>query len=386
MNKFSEKALQSLTGYYVYALIDPRNDHVFYIGKGTGNRVFNHEIESDRDPETEKKKLLTIQAIEGEGLHVKRVMINWGLSEEEAFAAEASLINLLNFINGNLLTNIVAGHHVHNCLTVEDFELEYGAENLKETEIKHNILVIKINKRYRSDMSEKDLYEAVRGVWKASMRSIKERKIEYVFGVYNQLIVAVYKPDEWHFVHERIDLPRPEELLGSDIERIKDRVYFISRDYKKMDDNQKVYLHKSIKELKVNKSAQNPISYLIPEKNRTKEIHAFSLKWYNRFLSSEANYEEFIEPEMGEECRELEFEMDCGNAFMDIYGEAIHNASELESIIGQVSDVFLLGSAVFSRWRYFNHWAYQGSEILMPENKKWFLIALKKLASLTEGR
>ena len=57
ISSFSEKAIESLNGFYVYALIDPRNEKVFYIGKGTGNRVFSHEIESGKSRDSEKKKI-----------------------------------------------------------------------------------------------------------------------------------------------------------------------------------------------------------------------------------------------------------------------------------------------------------------------------------------
>ena len=164
MKNFSEKASQALNGYYVYALIDPRTDKVFYIGKGIGDRVFNHEIESNKSPDSEKIKLQTISSIEKAGLNVKRVIVNWGLTESEAFAAEASLINLLNFTSEIKLCNIVAGHHVHESLTVEDFELRYGAEHLKEEDIKHSILVIKINRLFHWNMTPKELYDATREI------------------------------------------------------------------------------------------------------------------------------------------------------------------------------------------------------------------------------
>lgn len=263
MKQFSEMALNQLGGYYVYALIDPRNNQVFYIGKGIGNRVFSHEIESGKSPESEKAKLLRIQDIEEAGHGVKRLIVNWHLTEAEAFAAEATLINLMNYLSPNSLTNIVAGHHVHESLTVEEFELRYGAVHLKAEDIRHNVLCIKINQRYHRDISPKELYDAVRGIWRASMRTIKRNQIEYVFGVYNQLIVAVYKPDEWHYVHEMIETPHIEGLDNAALERVKNRVYFTCADYERMDENQQFYLHKSIADLKVSQSAQNPITYLL---------------------------------------------------------------------------------------------------------------------------
>ena len=41
MNKFSNKSIEEL-GFYVYSLVDPRDGIIFYIGKGCGNRVFQH--------------------------------------------------------------------------------------------------------------------------------------------------------------------------------------------------------------------------------------------------------------------------------------------------------------------------------------------------------
>lgn len=268
IKQFSEMALQQLNGFYVYALIDPRSNQIFYIGKGTGNRVFSHEAESGKSPKSEKAKLQRIQEIEGAGYDVKRLIVNWGLTEAEAFASEATLINLVNYMSPEVLTNAVAGHHVHESLTVEDFELLYGAEPLAPEDIRHNILCIKINQRYHRDMTAKELYDAVRGIWRASMNSIKSKHIEYVFGVYNQLVVAVYKPDEWHYVYERIDAPHLDELDADGFEKARNRVYFTCSDYKQMDENQQFYLHKSIADLKVNQSAQNPITYLLrPDEN-----------------------------------------------------------------------------------------------------------------------
>ena len=261
---FSEKAVEQLNGFYVYALIDPRNNQVFYIGKGIGNRVFSHEIESGKSPKSEKAKLKRIQEIEAAGFDVNRVIVNWSMTESEAFAAEAALINMLSFLSADMLTNAVAGHHVHEAMTVEDFDLLYGAEHLKQEDIQHSIMVIKINKLYRKGMNPQELYDIVRGNWRASMASIQKRNVEYVFGVYNQLIVAVYKPDEWHYVHDRIDVPQIDDLDEETLERGKDRVYFVCQDYEHLDKNQQFYLHKSIADLKVNQSSQNSITYLTP--------------------------------------------------------------------------------------------------------------------------
>lgn len=264
MEGFSEKSLLSLGDYYVYGLIDPRTNQIFYIGKGTGNRVFEHEKESLNSPNSEKLKLKTISEINSLGMNTKKIIINCNLTENEAFAAEAALINAFNYVSDVGLTNIVAGHHSAKALSVEDFEKIYGAEELREEDIKHKILVIKINKLYRRNIPSDVLYDSVRGVWRASMSNAQS--VEYVFGVYNSLIVAVYKPTKWYRCKEAPEKrPRQDEILTPQTEN---RIFFVDEDFEHglpLDENETFYYGKSIAGLKLNQGAQNPITYLCPK-------------------------------------------------------------------------------------------------------------------------
>ena len=108
----------------------------------------------------------------------------------------------------------------------------------------------------------------------------------------------------------------------------------------------------------------------------------FSQKWLEKFQDPNICYIELVEHYFADDCQALGFEMDCGHAFGELYGNALNNADALGKIIDEIDNVKLLGSAIFSQWRYFNHWAYSGTEILEPENREWFIIALKRLEEL----
>lgn len=113
------------------------------------------------------------------------------------------------------------------------------------------------------------------------------------------------------------------------------------------------------------------------------QIHDFAVKWIDKFRNKKINYIELVDHYMADDCSALGFEMDCGHAFERVYGKAACNCKQLDKIIDDVTDIPLLGSAIYSEWRYFNHWAYDGAEILEPENRAWFIIALSRLALLT---
>ena len=115
-------------------------------------------------------------------------------------------------------------------------------------------------------MDDHSLYEVVRGIWRASFE--KAQSVEYVFGVYNSLIVAVYKPTKWYICKYAKDrLPRQDIVLDS---KLENRIFFEDINFEQdlpLNDNQLFYLNKSIINLKINQSAQNPITYLFPIKS-----------------------------------------------------------------------------------------------------------------------
>lgn len=114
-----------------------------------------------------------------------------------------------------------------------------------------------------------------------------------------------------------------------------------------------------------------------------KQIHDFAVKWCDKFRDQNINYIELVDHWMADDCATLGFEMDCGHAFSETYSNAANNHEALDRIIDDVTDIPLLGSAIYSRWRYFNHWAYDAAEILNSENRAWFILALSRLALLS---
>ncbi|WP_016897908.1 LEM-3-like GIY-YIG domain-containing protein [Aerococcus viridans] len=222
MEKFSDKVLSYLNKnkdkeFYIYCLVDTSNDEeeIFYIGKGKGNRVFNHEKAAfnkklelllESEDKTEDLKITKIRAIKAEGFPIKKVILNYWLSEREAFASENTLINLFNIFSPRNLTNKVNGHGVRGT-EVGDLEKQFGSIPMSITELQTDelILAVKITDSLQLDEDETydypfydrddhNLKSRTLGTWRVAKDNAE--KVKYILGIntgINNTVVSAYE-------------------------------------------------------------------------------------------------------------------------------------------------------------------------------------------------
>lgn len=77
---------------YVYALIDPRDGLTFYIGKGTGRRMHQHEKDVSRGRGVNSAKCTRIAEILAAGMNVQHKILSEHATEALAYAAERAAI------------------------------------------------------------------------------------------------------------------------------------------------------------------------------------------------------------------------------------------------------------------------------------------------------
>lgn len=118
------------------------------------------------------------------------------------------------------------------------------------------------------------------------------------------------------------------------------------------------------------------------------DINKFTEKYVDYFLNDfdpeSSTYYDFFESSVfPNECWSLGFEMDCGVSFTKAYGEGIwYSYKNLSMAEDKINDIQIIGSALFSKWRFFNHWSYSHAN---EDDKKWFLILLKRMQKVANG-
>ena len=199
-----KQSVQEELLWYVYALVDPRNERIFYIGKGRGNRVFQHAEDAIKKG-NKSLKLDTIREIIAAGLKVEHYIIRYKIStEEEAYLVESVLIDVLTYPKFNtekVLTNLVSGHHQwdEGIKSAEEITILYDCPKIEVVQ-GHKLLLVSLNKSYDQGKAadgykRPDIYECTRKYWKVSFE--RASKTNFVLGVYKGVVRAVYQPCEW---------------------------------------------------------------------------------------------------------------------------------------------------------------------------------------------
>jgi hypothetical protein len=182
---FSDEVSSKLENY-VYRLIDPRNGETFYVGKGQGNRVFDHiRNEPSLAGDELANKTKRIREIRLAGFDVAHVIHRHGMDNKTAIEVEAALIDAYPG-----LTNIAGGSGSgdYGAMHAREIIQRYSAE---PAEFKHKALLISVNR----SAVENSLYEATRFAWKVD--PLKAKRAEVVLPTIKGIIVGAFVAEQW---------------------------------------------------------------------------------------------------------------------------------------------------------------------------------------------
>lgn len=209
LSKFAREKL----GHYVYALRNPLDGALFYVGKGLDDRVLAHangvidQVTLDKDEVVESLKNDIIKSIHAAGLEVECLIVQHGLaSHDHAFATESAVYGTLKMLEDGLehpqfkLANKVAPP------TFKEFGLRSIHRVLAQygrpadcSLIPHNTLLIKVTESgtWDPDMSRQEVWEATRGWWQLNKSRLNH--IRYVMAIPNFVIRGVWEvaPRDW---------------------------------------------------------------------------------------------------------------------------------------------------------------------------------------------
>lgn len=197
--KFSLSTCEALQ-HYVYALVDPRDHKIFYVGKASGNnRAFQHLHAA---PSNDNKSY-RIQEIRTAGYEPYVDILRSGLkSEEQAHMVEATVIDAIGLEN---LTNEVRGHGIINGrLNAYVAEHLYGSKPINIEELSDSYMMFYIHKTYSPTVSRQNIYDLTRQYWYGVSLATRtpdpetgELPYPVALAIVDGVVVEVYSISNW---------------------------------------------------------------------------------------------------------------------------------------------------------------------------------------------
>jgi len=175
-------------------------------------------------------------------------LLRYGLTDDEASLLEATIIDLIGVDN---LTNRVRGLHSSSFgrTYVEDITLKYTAEDATIEDDK--VILISVGKSYNRRMSEQELFEYSRGVWKVNEN---KHNANFALVVFQGIVREVYEIKQWHKAGSLPYKYRPASEVN-----IPNRFEFEGE--KAKDNIRNKYIEKSVRKY-FTKGNRNPIKYV----------------------------------------------------------------------------------------------------------------------------
>jgi len=210
--EFFDSAVCDELAFYVYRLIDPTTGETFYVGKGTGNRIWSHlrEALSGTDP-TGSEKHMRIREIMNAGYVVNHEIVRHGMNEAAAFEVEAALIDVLDPDS-----NKVRGHGAgRGKATSQEINDRYARPTI-DWDPEHKLLLINV-RRWNRDMAT--LYDQTRICWRVSQQ--RAEKVDYVLAMHQGVVYGAYVVHGWavatreNFPEMNVDEPHRKAFWGN---------------------------------------------------------------------------------------------------------------------------------------------------------------------------
>ena len=216
IKKFSDSTLSVLNNgerrFYVYCLTDLKKDKILYIGKGCGNRIFEHEQAArsqDGDIDVPARKAIV------KCKKLGRYIISYHLTEAEAQTAETTLIHFVKSVLGKKLKNKIAGHGPGG-ISVEKLDRRFGFSSLPLNDLNPDglVLAVKIQDALDLDTDEEtdyrfdnqddaNLKSRTLGNWVIGKDAAS--KVKYIIGIHTGLqnaVVSAYEVDGFETFEE----------------------------------------------------------------------------------------------------------------------------------------------------------------------------------------